>query len=139
MNGELDGALPSSDPNEMYYVGVIDLLVAYGKKKKVGALSSCPSLLCALSTFTSHCFVSSQLEAQTRGRLVNAMHGADSLSVTDPKKYSSRLLAFIEEKTPEESGSSGMLSSRGSSLGGSTRSLMGGMGGSQRSMMGAGR
>ena len=37
MNGEPDGALPSSDPNEIYYVGVIDLLVGYGKKKKLEA------------------------------------------------------------------------------------------------------
>jgi hypothetical protein len=102
MSGEADGAVPSADPNEIYYIGVIDLLVPYNRKK--------------------------QLEAKTRGRLVNARHGADSLSVTDPKKYSSRLLEFIESSTPEESAVGGMLSSRSGSL----RSTLGSSYGSSR-------
>ena len=89
MEAEADGALPSADPNEMYYVGVIDLLVPYTRKK--------------------------QLEAKTRGRIVNARHGADSLSVTDPKKYASRLLGFIKDNTPEQgTGATGMVTARGS-------------------------
>jgi hypothetical protein len=31
--------------------------------------------------------------------VVNARHGEGALSVTDPKKYASRLLQFITEKT----------------------------------------
>jgi hypothetical protein len=84
MQAEADGAVPSADPNEVYYIGVIDLLVPYTRKK--------------------------QLEAKTRGRIVNARHGADSLSVTDPKKYASRLLEFIEANTPE----TGIVAARGS-------------------------
>ena len=101
MQAEADGAVPSADPNEVYYIGMIDLLVPYTRIK--------------------------QLEAKTRGRIVNARHGADSLSVTDPKKYASRLLEFIGANTPEDGTPGGSVSGRGSqrSLGSSYGSSYG--------------
>ena len=35
MDARTDGGLPSADPNEIYYVGVIDMLVPYSTRKKL--------------------------------------------------------------------------------------------------------
>ena len=98
MDARTDGGLPSADPNEIYYVGVIDMLVPYSTRKKLEVRTSLITTSCLIET--DEWWVG--LQAQTRGRLVNARHGADALSVTDPKTYANRLLDFVAGKTSSD-------------------------------------